>query len=204
MGAAEALTAAALAGVAALAGRAAWVDLRQRRIPNAVVLGLAALWLAWRGALGAAAGAAALPAEGLVGAAAAFGAAFAQAAPFGLPTAFEGLLAAVVLGGGMLAFALACEALTKREALGGGDVKLMAALALFLGPGRSAVCLLVACVAALVGAAGAALCRRSAAGEPTPGGVAPAPAGTFPFAPALAIGAAVALLTPAGGLLFGP
>ena len=194
MGAAEALTAAALAGVAALAGRAAWVDLRQRRIPNAVVLGLAALWLAWRGALGAAAGAAALPAEGLVGAAAAFGAAFAQAAPFGLPTAFEGLLA----------FALACEALTKREALGGGDVKLMAALALFLGPGRSAVCLLVACVAALVGAAGAALCRRSAAGEPTPGGVAPAPAGTFPFAPALAIGAAVALLTPAAGLLFGP
>ena len=183
MGAAETLTAAALAGVAALAGRAAWVDLRQRRIPNAVVLGLVALWLAWRGALGAAAGAAALPAEGLVGAAAAFGAAFAQAAPFGLPTAFEGLLAAVVLGGGMLAFALACEALTKRGALGGGDVKLMAAL---------------------VGAAGAALCRRGAAGEPTPGGVAPAPAGTFPFAPALAIGAAVALLTPAAGLLFGP
>ena len=88
--------------------------------------------------------------------------------------------------------------------MGGGDVKLMAALALFLGPGRSAVCLLVACVAALVGAAGAALCRRGAAGEPTPGGVAPAPAGTFPFAPALAIGAAVALLTPAAGLLFGP
>lgn len=202
MGAAEAVTAIALAAAAVVLAWAAWTDLKQRRIPNASVLALGALWLAWRVALGAVAlaqpGASATlaPQE-------AFATAFLQADPFGLPSVASSLVAAAVFGGGLLAFALAWEAVAKREALGGGDVKLMAALALFLGPGRSAVCLLVACVVALAGVAagsrrrdeGAAAAAADGAEDPGPGGAPERPPRvTFPFGPALAIGAVIALM----------
>lgn len=221
------ITAVALAGAAAVLAWAAWTDHRTRRIPNAAVAGLAGIWLLWRLGLGAWAswGAPGSQSGAGSGPAARFLAGAWDGRPLGLPAAPDGLLAAAAFGAGLLAFALAFEALAKKEALGGGDVKLMAALALFLGPGRSAVCLLVACVMALASvAAGRSRAPRDGAdavqgpqGAQVPQGVQasqasrgaqgsqapPGPPGTFAFGPALAIGAVVALMPGTNFFLIG-
>ena len=108
---------------------AAGDDLRELRIPNGIVAALAAVWIVWRIAL-----AATHPEGALVPA---------------LSVA-DGLLGALVLGGGLLAVTLAFEALTGRRAMGGGDVKLMAAVGLFLGIEGGLVCLLTACLVSLL------------------------------------------------------
>ena len=181
------LTLAVLVAAAALLAAIARIDCRTRRIPNRAVGALAGLWLLWRLGLGAY--------ECWMEHAGFYSSTFPLAYRFQSgASAPEALAAAAVVGLGLLAFTLAYEALAKKEALGGGDVKLMAALALFLGLGRSALCLLVACVVAV---AWAALRRRRAGGSGSSAGSDASPAdaeGTFAFGPALAIGAAVAVV----------
>lgn len=162
---------------------AAGDDLRELRIPNGIVAALAAVWIVWRIAL-----AATHPEGALVPA---------------LSVA-DGLLGALVLGGGLLAVTLAFEALTGRRAMGGGDVKLMAAVGLFLGIEGGLVCLLTACLISLLLAlllprlgwaprpAPPTFAPTSAAPTPAPASPAPAsptrtPAASAPASPAPAI-----------------
>ncbi|MCI2240867.1 prepilin peptidase [Adlercreutzia faecimuris] len=138
---------------------AAGDDLRELRIPNGIVAALAAVWIVWRIAL-----AATHPEGALVPA---------------LSVA-DGLLGALVLGGGLLAVTLAFEALAGRRAMGGGDVKLMAAVGLFLGIEGGLVCLLTACLISLL----LALLLPRLGWAPRPAPAAPTPAIPAPAAPA--------------------
>ncbi len=140
---------------------AAGDDLRELRIPNGIVAALAAVWIVWRIAL-----AATHPEGALVPA---------------LSVA-DGLLGALVLGGGLLAVTLAFEALAGRRAMGGGDVKLMAAVGLFLGIEGGLVCLLTACLVSLLLAL--LLPRLGWAPRPAPATFAPTPAAPTPVSPA--------------------
>ena len=150
-----------------LVAASAVVDFRERRIPNALVLSVAALWVVARIVLGV-----------RVGSASAVFAA--RMLPWGL-TAFDGVVGAAVLGGGVLLATVAFEAFSGRAAMGGGDIKLLAVVGLFLGWERGLVCLFAACVASVV----VSVVRR-VAGSPGDG--------TFPFAPAILVGVAAALL----------
>lgn len=221
MGAPEIVTVVALVAAAALLAVAAITDLRERRIPNLTVLALASLWLAWRLALGIVALFPPAEQSAMLAPQAAFTAAFMGQEPFGLPDVVGSLSASLAFGLGLLALTLAYEALAKKEALGGGDIKLVAALALFLGPARMAVCLLVACVVALLNVfAGRsrrqrleAAAREAADSSPREGagnsqrsegaeGVIEE-ADAFPFAPALAVGSVIALMPGTNFLLIG-
>lgn len=94
------------------------------------------------------------------------------------------VLAGLAFGGGVLLLSLALDKLLGRESLGGGDVKLLAVVGLYLGFAGTLFALLLACV---LGLAGAALTRRRR-GE------------AFPFGPAVSAAAAVMLLW-GGGLV---
>lgn len=137
--------------LALLAGLAVF-DMRTRRIPNGATGSLVVLWLAWRLALGAAG-----VSLGLGFDVEFFGPAPDVTVPPGLDVTgislASGLVGAVVLGGGLLVLTTAFEALARKESFGGGDIKLMAALGLFLGVDRGFVCLLVACLFSLLVAA---------------------------------------------------
>ena len=157
---------------------AAGDDLRELRIPNGIVAALAAVWIVWRIAL-----AATHPEDALVPA---------------LSVA-DGLLGALVLGGGLLAVTLAFEALTGRRAMGGGDVKLMAAVGLFLGVEGGLICLLTACLVSLLLALllpRLGWAPRPAPAAPTPTSAAPTPAPASP-APAIPVPAAPTPAAPA-------
>ena len=140
-------------------------DVRERRIPNKLVVAVCAIWAlmqAISGSLGAAAGVSLAEAARLCG----------VSGPlltlFALPDALTGAFTA--------AAAVACLALTgalyerifRKQAMGAGDVKLIGAFALFLGPAPTLLCVMLACLFALV----AALPARMRA---------------FPFAPALIV-----------------
>ncbi len=88
-----------------------------------------------------------------------------------------GVITALVVFGAILGLALLMDRVLKRESLGGGDLKLLAVLALYLGPVGVAPMLLLSCAAALVFAA-----ATHSGGKP------------FPFGPSLALGAYVTLL----------
>ncbi len=165
-GAASLIGCGALVLFVVLVAVASVVDFRARRIPNACVLAAVCLWAAARIAFGVCAGSVAAVFAGAM-------------APWDL-TAFDGVVGAVVLGGGVLIATVAFEAFSGRAAMGGGDIKLLAVVGLFLGWERGVVCLFAACVAAVV----ASLVRR-AAGSPDDG--------TFPFAPAILVGVVAAL-----------
>ena len=190
---------------------AAVIDWRTLRIPNKLVIAIMLDWLVWQILRDL------LPR-------------FLQ--PLGQPdllivqkapaaSAASGALAAVLMGAGLMLFALAYEALTHRYAMGGGDVKLMAASALFLGISRSLLALMVACVSAAIIALAYAhvgkhdnlpkndfhkggLPEDVSQKAPSPGNKesleaghqsaahAAAPCG-FPFGPAIALGSLVAL-----------
>ena len=135
-------------------------DLRERRIPNKLTAFMAALWCAWCVLLVAADP---VSVQGFM---------------------VHGLVGATVLGGGSLLLAWAFERVRGGASFGGGDVKLLFVLGLYLGVSGGLVCLLVACLAAL---ALAHVVPRTRFAN-VPGSV----PGQIPFAPALFIGALAA------------
>lgn len=68
--------------------------------------------------------------------------------------------APVVLGGGLLVLTTLYELIRRKEAFGGGDIKLMAVLGLFLGLERGVVCLLTACLLSVAYVLGREFGRR--------------------------------------------
>lgn len=103
-----------------------------------------------------------------------------------LPFTFTGwrdvltcVLAALVYGGGLLAISLAMDRVMGRDTLGGGDIKLFAVVALYLGFVGTLFAVLLACV---IGLAFHGLARRGRGGE------------AFPFGPSIALASAVMLL----------
>ena len=90
------------------------------------------------------------------------------------------LIAGVALGGGLLLISLAMDKIMGRDTLGGGDIKLLAVVGLYLGPIGALFALVLACVIGL-------LLHGLSRGES---------ARPFPFGPSLAVAAA-------GMLLFG-
>ena len=156
---------AALAVFAALLVVAAAIDVRTRRIPNALSVVGACVWAAARAALGVSGGAVSLAVDGAL-------------SPWGL-TAADGVVGALALGGGVLVVSIAFEALFGRDSMGGGDVKLLAVVGLYFGWERGLTCLFAACVVVVA----AALAQRALGKKP---------AGAFPFAPAILAGAVVA------------
>lgn len=65
-------------------------------------------------------------------------------------SSLEGLLSAVVTAGFVLAVAVGSDRLLKRKSLGGGDVKLIFAVSMYLGMERSLLMLFLACILGLV------------------------------------------------------
>ncbi len=144
------VTAVAFLALFALLMAASATDIRSRTIPNRLVLAVAALWLLWRCAylaLGCAQ----------------------------LSDIAGDVLGALLFGGGLLVFVLVSERMSGHFMMGGGDVKLLAAVSLFLGLRLALVALLAACAVSLVFAA-----ARSKRG--------------IPFAPCIMCGTLVALL----------
>ena len=88
------------------------------------------------------------------------------------------LLAAVVFGGGLLGISLILDRVLGRDSLGGGDIKLMAVVGLYLGLVGALFALVIACVAGL---AIHALSRKGKGAA-------------FPFGPSIAPAAALMLL----------
>lgn len=190
------VTLAAYGLVLLVLGAIAVVDLRERRVPNLLSGALAALWLLWRVVLGFAGQHMGLG----------FRAEFAAPAPTivvppGLniegASLAEGIIGAVILGGGLLVLTAVYEAVTHRESFGGGDIKLMAALGLFLGAERGLICLLAACVLSLLYALIARTARsviarrRGGTSEEEGEGLLRT---TLPFAPFIALGALIAFV----------
>ena len=89
------------------------------------------------------------------------------------------MLAGIALGGGLLLISLAMDRILGRESMGGGDIKLMAVVGLYLGPIGAMFALVLACVIGLT--LQGALRRKD--GERA-----------FPFGPSIALAAAVMLL----------
>ena len=161
------------------------IDLRERRIPNKLVAAMAVLWLAVRvllAAMAAACCAAGFGSGEQIGdAALAASATMMRMIPFGL-TLGDGLVGALVLGGGSLAASIAFEHLAQRPSMGGGDIKLLAVVGLFLGWERGLWCLFAACLVVLV---------MQMASRFREGGKGIGPQ-TFPFAPAILVGVVIA------------
>lgn len=67
-----------------------------------------------------------------------------------MPMLIDGLLGAVLVGGGILLFSLVFDKATGKTSLGGGDVKLLFMVGLFLGAAGSLFNLLLSCVLGLV------------------------------------------------------
>lgn len=161
------------------------IDLRERRIPNKLVAAMVVLWLAVRVLLAAMAAACCAAGFGsgaqMGNAASAASVATMRVSPFGL-TLGDGLVGALVLGGGSLAASIAFERLAQRPSMGGGDVKLLAAVGLFLGWERGLWCLFAACLIVLVMQAVSRV-REGGKGIGSQ---------TFPFAPAILVGVVIA------------
>ena len=161
------------------------IDLRERRIPNKLVAAMAVLWLAVRvllAAMAAACCAAGFGSGTQIGDAALVASAtMMRMIPFGL-TLGDGLVGALVLGGGSLAASIAFEHLAQRPSMGGGDIKLLAAVGLFLGWERGLWCLFAACLIVLV----MQVASRFREGGKGIGSQ------TFPFAPAILVGVVIA------------
>lgn len=155
------LTLAAYAALFALLLATAVVDIRERLIPNALVASIVGVWLAWR-----------------IAAAACAVASGAGLAPVVADT-LAGVVAAAVVGGGLLVMTAVYERVRGIYAFGGGDVKLLAAMALFLGVVPMLFALCAACAVSLLYAV---LARRTTAEN------------GIPFAPCAACGFPMALM----------
>ena len=155
------------------------VDLETMTIPNGFVIALCVVWvlhIAYQAGMQAAG----LSAENCLWASqpvAAQASLFAWAWGGGVPTLVaDGLVGGLGIGGGVLLLSLGMDALLKKQSLGGGDVKLLFAVGLFLGLPLGLFNLVVSCLLGLVFAF-----ARSAAGKP------------FPFGPAIAAATMVTL-----------
>lgn len=161
------------------------IDLRERRIPNKLVAAMAVLWLAVRvllAAMAAACCAAGFGSGAQIGDAALVASAtMMRMVPFGL-TLGDGLVGALALGGGSLAVSIAFERLAQRPSMGGGDIKLLAVVGLFLGWERGLWCLFAACLVVLV----MQIVPRFREGGKGIGSQ------MFPFAPAILVGVVIA------------
>ena len=152
------------------------VDLESFIIPNGFIVAGIAVWAAsiafWE-----------LPAQGM-----GVGSLFATlpGAPLAALVA-DGLLGGLAIGGGLLLFSIAFEALTGKVGLGGGDVKLLFMAGLYLGLAASALNLLIACVLGLL--FNLVWARRGSSED----GETPAPK-AFPFGPAISAAVWVTLL----------
>jgi leader peptidase (prepilin peptidase)/N-methyltransferase len=74
-------------------------------------------------------------------------------APFvydGWMDAGKGLLAAIIYGGGILLVSLALDKILKKDSLGGGDIKLIAVIGLYLGLVAPLFMMILACVTGLL------------------------------------------------------
>ncbi len=89
-----------------------------------------------------------------------------------------GLVGAAAIGGGVLIVSLIADKVLGRESMGGGDIKLLALLGLYLGPDGGLLLLILACIVGLV----LALVMRIGRGR------------EFPFGPAIALAAWPTLL----------
>ena len=101
----------------------------------------------------------------------------------------EGLLGAFALGGGSAVVAYVFESLGRVDAIGGGDIKLLAVIGLFLGVSKGLCALVIGCLAAIIYVGFVWLGRKLKGGKhrkrvPR----------TFPFAPALTIGTMLMVL----------
>ena len=88
------------------------------------------------------------------------------------------VVAGVALGGGLLAISLVMDRILGRDSLGGGDIKLLAVVGLYLGPIGALFALVLACVIGL----GAHALRRGDGAR------------AFPFGPSIALAATAMLL----------
>ena len=91
--------------------------------------------------------------------------------------ALRGIAAGLLFGGAMLGISLLMDRILKKESLGGGDIKLLAVIGLYLGFTGTLFTLLFACVLGLLLAA-----LKRGAGQ------------AFPFGPAIAASAGLMLL----------
>lgn len=89
-----------------------------------------------------------------------------------------GLLGALFLGGGVLAVSLVADKVLGRESMGGGDIKLLALMGLYLGPDGGLLMLILSCLLGL----GLAFLLKAGRGR------------EFPFGPAIALAAWPCLL----------
>ncbi len=152
-------------------------DIRSRIIPNKLVLFVVAAWAVWRVAF--------LVVLAVEAAVASCGFASFQTCVVALVSdgvfatwlceTLAQLLASCAFAAALLLFVSAGEFFTGRYLLGGGDIKLLAAVSLFVGIGAMPVALLAACLVSLV----YALVR-------SPRGI--------PFAPCVMCGVACAIL----------
>lgn len=101
------------------------IDLRTLRIPDPIIVALLAVWLAWRLIVH------------FCGV---------TTAPI---TFSQGIVGAILLGGGLLLVTAVYEMATHKRAMGGGDIKLLAAVGLFLGIEGGLFALMVACAVSL-------------------------------------------------------
>lgn len=67
-----------------------------------------------------------------------------------LENLMDALLGGFAVGGGLLLIVLLYEKVRQKEAMGGGDIKLLFLTGLFLGWQRNILCLLIACVLGIV------------------------------------------------------
>ena len=160
---------------------ASWVDFRTLRIPDIIPVSLFVLWLVWR-----------------------FAAYFLG---IGAPVTFSGgVVAAVALGGSLLLFTTLFEVVTRRRAMGGGDIKLLTAVGLFLGLEGGLLCLFVSCAASILLSAilpsigwkvpqseQEIATSNDVDGDGIPDLAKPQLLKSVPFGPAIAVGASVAV-----------
>ena len=115
------VSAIAFLALCALLFAASVTDIRERKIPNWLVASIVGLWLVWRTAL------IALGVSSLASLA-------------------SNLAGAIVFAAGLLIVTAVAERLTGKFMMGGGDIKLLAAVSLFLGFNGILVALFVACL----------------------------------------------------------
>jgi len=195
-----------------LLAAAAVIDLRTLRIPDFIIAALFVVWFAWHMAvhfLGAPTSVTPVVMLSITLAPAPLTEFVAEpivqaSAPL---TFAEGIIAAIMLGGGLLVVTALYEKFTHKRAMGGGDIKLLAVVGLYLGIQGGIFCLLVACVVSLLLAlllprlgwsrpktVEELTASNDVDGDGIPDPAAPVLLKDVPFGPAIAVGAAVTLL----------